>query len=238
MTRPISILPLLALTLTSACGLAPQDGDTAGTSSGGYTWGSAGTGSSSSGSDDTDSTADTGNTIGDTVTDTGSGTDTAATNCKVSAVVGIIPDTEWDPSVVSPVTANPQFNLWYVGNDTTGDYDGYGVASGSSTSSNGYITVAVEYCPGDVLVVGGDFNDGHQDRWLTEAHGVVNIFTDVENDNAKRVIVDLGDGNWQGYRVGGDSPDMGEAGWVDNGDNGGDLKVATFDDVETHDDSL
>lgn len=238
----IPVLPLLALNLV-ACGLAPQDDAAAeSSSSNGYSFGSTGTSGSSSDADtdtdtDSDADADTGDSD-DGGTDSGADSGTDSESCAVTALLGIIPQTEWDPSVTNPSTTNPEFSLWSVANDTTGDYDGYGVASGSSTASNGYITVEFSYCPGDILVVGGDFNDGYRDRWLTEANGIVNILADLSNDNAKRVIIDFGDGNWQGYRVGGDMPSAGEAGWVDNGSGGGDLFVATYDDVETHDDSL
>ena len=232
---------LIVLSLT-ACGTAPNTTDTDANAQSGGSWVSSGNGSSS----DTDATGDTDATdtnsdtdaTGDTDTNSGTDTGTSVTSCAVSAKLGIIPVTEWDASVTNPATVNPEFSLWNVANYTTGDFDGYGVASGSATSTNSYITTDFVYCPGDFLVVGGDFNDGHQDRWLTEANGVVNVLADVENDNAKRVIVDFGDGNWQGYRIGGAMPSTGAAGWVDNGDGGGDLFVATFADVATHDDSL
>ncbi len=234
MTRSISSVSLIVLTL-SACGLAPQDGTTS-PEPGGYSFGSTGDADT-----DTDADTDVASTDTDADTDTvatDSGADTSSESCMVMALLGIIPQTEWDPSVVSPDTVNPEFSLWNVANDTTPDYEGYGVASGAKTSSNGYITVAVEYCPGDVLVVGGYFFDGYRDRWLAEANGVVNILPDADVGNAKRIVIDFGDGNWQGYRVGGAMPSEGEAGWVDNGGGGGDLKVATYNDVATHDDSL
>lgn len=243
----LTVLVLASTTLTAACGTVKPIGsngdDAAEQPSGGIVWGEAG----SSSTDTTAATADSGDTTdsgddSDSGTtdsgDTDSGTTDTTDDCKVSAKVGIIPKTEWDPGVANPTTANPEFHLWYVGNDTTGDYDGWGEASGSETSSNAYIAVNVEYCPGDTLVVGGDYFDGYRNRWLAEASGVVNILPDEDADDAKRVIIDFGDGNWQGYQVGGDTPNMGEAGWVDNGDGGGDVFIATFDDTDTHDDRL
>lgn len=225
MNRSILALLVLASTLTGCGTVQSNPVDVGSESTSGGTYGYLPGGSST--------TTDSGDADADIGTDTDAGT---TDNCKVSAKVGITPKTEWDPSVTSPATANPEFHLWYVGNDTTGNYDKYGVDSDAKTASNGYITVDVEYCPGNVLVIGGDFFDGHRDRWLTEAGGVVNLLPDSTADNAERVILSFSDGSWQGYRVGGDDPEMGEAGWVSNGGGGGDLFVATFDDTKTHDD--
>jgi len=224
-----SVIPLIALTFVTACGLAPQDGDTAGSSSGGYTWGSAGTGSSSDDTDET--TTDTGTTTGDSVTDTSTdtSTDTAAADLTVTAKVWIVPETTWDVSVTTPATTNPVFSMWPVANYSTGDWDGYGTTAVATTSSNAYVYDTVTYVPGEILVISGGWSDGVNPRYFAEANGVVNALEE-------RVVIEFEDGAWQGYVIGGSADECGEAGWTTNGGTGGDVYVFTHPDVVDHHD--
>ena len=184
--------------------------------------------------EDTDSgTEDTG-TDSDTDSDTGtddSGTaDTATEDLTVTAKVWIVPETTWDVSVSSPSTTNPTFSMWPVANLTVGDWAGYGTTVVATTSTNAYISDDVSYVPGETLVINGAWNDGINSRYFAEANGVVNAFE-------LRVVIEFSDGVWQGYVISGSTPDeAGEAGWVSNGDSGGDVYVKTYSDTLDHPD--
>lgn len=180
-----SILPFVLL--IGACGLERSSTDTGTVDSvQGVRQDLPGSGSSSSGSDDTGDTDDSGSGLPGDDTDTVD-TDSGTATGPIDAWVYIFEDTS-DVNVC----------LYGIANASTGDYSEYSsdyCSTSDGSKGNGWLMQPVTYTPGEVLVANGKWSDGTTNqRYLAEAGALLT--------NVKYILIVFPDDTYDQYTIG------------------------------------